>query len=175
MAIYAGIDLHSNSNFLSVVDNAGKIIEKRKLANDVQAILHPLATYRDQLQGIAIESTFNWYWIVDALMDEGYRVHLANPAAIQKYSGLKHSDDASDAAWLAEMLRLNVLPEGYIYPKAERPIRDLLTETRALGTSENLIDHKFAGHCIPEQRSFAAGTHDQATQDKPCRTLVRRK
>lgn len=126
MAIYAGIDLHSNSNFMSVVDDAGKIIEKRKLANDVQAILHPLATYRDQLQGIAIESTFNWYWIVDTLMDEGYRVHLANPAAIQKYSGLKHSDDASDAAWLAEMLRLGVLPEGYIYPKAERPIRDLL-------------------------------------------------
>ncbi|SFL69491.1 hypothetical protein SAMN05421830_10512 [Desulfomicrobium norvegicum] len=76
MALYAGIDLHSNSNsnFLSVVDDAGKIIEKRKLANDVQTILHPLAAYRDQLQEIAIESTFNWYWIVDALMDEGYRV-----------------------------------------------------------------------------------------------------
>lgn len=111
---------------MSVVDDAEKIIEKRKVANDVQAILHPLATCRDQLQGIAIESTFNWYWIVDALMDEGYRVHLANPAAIQKHSGLKHSDDASDAAWLAEMLRLGVLPEGCIYPKAERPIRDLL-------------------------------------------------
>jgi hypothetical protein len=53
MAIYAGIDLHSNSNFLSVVDSAGKIIEKRKLANDDQAILHPLAPYRDQIQGIA--------------------------------------------------------------------------------------------------------------------------
>ena len=52
------------------------------------------------ITGIAIESTFNWYWIVDALMDEGYRVHLANPAAIQKYSGLKHSDDASDAAFV---------------------------------------------------------------------------
>jgi transposase len=90
---------------LPVVDSAGKIIEKRKLANDVQAILHPLAAYRDQLQGVVIESTFNWYWIVDALLDEGYRVHMANPAAIQKYSGLKQSDDASDAAWLAEMLQ----------------------------------------------------------------------
>jgi transposase len=59
-------------------------------------------------------------------MEEGYRVHLANPAAIQKYKGLKHSDDTSDAFWLAEMLRLAILPEGYIYPKAERPIRDLL-------------------------------------------------
>jgi hypothetical protein len=64
------------------------------------------------------ESTFNWYWLVDGLMDLGYRVHLANPAAIQQYSGLKYTDDDSDALWLAEMLRLGILREGYIYPKA---------------------------------------------------------
>ena len=59
-------------------------------------------------------------------MDAGYRLHLANPAAIQQYSGLKYTDDHSDARWLAHLLRLGVLPEGYIYPKAQRPIRDLL-------------------------------------------------
>ena len=59
-------------------------------------------------------------------MDAGYRVHLANPGAIQQYSGLKHTDDHSDARWLAHLLRLGVLPEGYIYPKAQRPLRDLL-------------------------------------------------
>jgi transposase len=59
-------------------------------------------------------------------METGYKVHLANPSAIQQYSGLKHSDDQHDAFWLAEMLRLGILPEGYIYPKEERPIRDLL-------------------------------------------------
>jgi transposase len=73
-----------------------------------------------------VESTFNWYWLVDALMDEGYRVHLANPSAIQQYKGLKSSDDVHDAFWLANMMRLGILPEGYIYPKEERPIRDLL-------------------------------------------------
>jgi transposase len=76
--------------------------------------------------GIVVESTFNWYWLVDTLMSEGYKVHLANPAAIQQYSGKKHADDKHDAFWLAEMLRLGILPEGYIYPKEERPIRDLL-------------------------------------------------
>jgi transposase len=59
-------------------------------------------------------------------MDEGYKVHLANPTAIQKYSGLKHAGDQHDAFWLADMLRLEILPEGYIYPKEDRPIRDLL-------------------------------------------------
>jgi transposase len=58
--------------------------------------------------------------------EAGYRVHLANPSAIQRYSGLKYADDQHDAFWLAEMLRLGILPEGYIYPKEERPVRDLL-------------------------------------------------
>jgi transposase len=63
---------------------------------------------------------------VDALMDAGYQVHLANTAAIVQYSGLKYSDDDSDAAWLAKLLRLGLLPEGYIYPKEQRAVRDLL-------------------------------------------------
>ena len=59
-------------------------------------------------------------------MDAGYRLHLANPAAMQQYNGLKYTDDRSDARWLAHVLRLGVLPEGYIYPQAQRPVRDVL-------------------------------------------------
>jgi transposase len=40
--------------------------------------------------------------------------------------------DKHDAFWLAQMLRLEILPEGYIYPKEERPIRDLLRKRRHL-------------------------------------------
>jgi transposase len=58
-------------------------------------------------------------------MDAGDRLHLANPAAIQQYSGLKYPDDHSDARWLAHLLRLGVLPKGYIYPQTQRPVRDL--------------------------------------------------
>jgi transposase len=75
---------------------------------------------------VVVESTYNWSWLVDGLMEADYRVHLANPAAIQQYSGLKYTDDQSDARWLAHWLRLGVLPEGYIYPKAERAVRDVL-------------------------------------------------
>ena len=60
------------------------------------------------------------------LLEAGYRVHLANPAAMQQYSELKYTDDHSDARWLAHLLRLGALPEGYIYPEAERAVRDLL-------------------------------------------------
>jgi transposase len=50
---------------------------------------------------------------------------LANTTAIKKYEGLKYSGDFADAAYLAQLLRLGLLPEGYIYPRAERAARDL--------------------------------------------------
>ena len=99
---------------------------KRRLRNQPEIIRETLLPFKTDIVGIVVESTYNWYWLVDFLTEEGYRVHLANPSQIKQYSGLKHSDDKNDAFWLAEMLRLKILPEGYIYPKEQRPLRDLL-------------------------------------------------
>ncbi len=58
-----------------------------------------LDPFKDSLQGLVVESTSNWYWLVDGLMEHGYKVHCANPAAIKQYEGLKHSDDNWDFIW----------------------------------------------------------------------------
>ncbi len=126
MPLYVGDDLHSNNNFLAICDQDGKRIFQKKLKNDPEVILTALEPFKHDIEQIAVESTYNWYWLVDLLMDEHYDVKLANPSAIQQYQGLKHSDDKHDAFWLAEMLRLGILPTGHIYPKETRPIRDLL-------------------------------------------------
>lgn len=126
MPLYSGIDLHSNNLMAAIMDEAGKRILKKRLINDRELVLTMLEPYRTELVGIVVESTYNWYWLVDALMDHGYPVHLANPSAIQQYSGLKYLDDNHDAFWLANLLRLGTLKEGYIYPKEDRPLRDLL-------------------------------------------------
>ena len=114
MRLYAAFDLHSRSSHLAILDQQSKRVFKGKLANHAEALIGALEPFKEAIAGVVVESTFNWYWLVDTLMEAGYRVHLANPTAIQKYKGLKHSDDTSDALWLAEMLRLGILPEGYI-------------------------------------------------------------
>lgn len=126
MKLYGAIDLHSNNNVTVLIDEQDHVVYQKRLPNDLPLITEQLSGYQDRLQGIVVESTFNWYWLVDGLMEQGHRVHLANTAAIQQYEGLKYTDDHSDARWLAHILRLAVLPEGYIYPKEERAVRDLL-------------------------------------------------
>jgi transposase len=126
MPLYGGIDLHANNSVVVLMNEQHEVIYQKRLPNDLPTILEQLAPYHADIEGLVVESTYNWYWLVDGLMDADYRVHLANPAAIQQYNGLKYSDDHSDARWLGHLLRLGVLPEGYIYPKADRAVRDLL-------------------------------------------------
>ncbi len=126
MKAYAGIDLHSSNNYMGIIDDQDKRLFQKRLPNNLDEVLSALSPYKKKLQGIVIESTYNWYWLVDGLNKHGYKVHLANTSAIKQYEGLKHTDDKSDAFWLAHLKRLNILPEGYIYPKNERPVRDLL-------------------------------------------------
>lgn len=124
--LYAGFDLHSSSSYLGIMDEGGKRFLSRKLPNDPERIVEALRPHAKRIVGVAVESTYNWYWLVDLLMEHGYKTHLANPSAMQQYKGRKHKDDRHDAFWLAEMLRLKILPEGYIYPKQTRGVRDLL-------------------------------------------------
>ncbi len=122
---YTGIDLHSNNCVIVVADETDRILCKRRVPNELAGVLALLEPYRAELVGVAVESTFNWYWLVDGLQAAGYRVHLVNTSAIKQYEGLKHSGDDTDAAHLAQLLRLGILPTGYICPREERALRDL--------------------------------------------------
>ena len=126
MALYCGIDLHSRDSWLAILDEGLEVIGETKVGNDLETILRVLEPHREALVGVAVESTFNWYWLVDGLMDAGHCVHLTNTWAVKQYEGLKYTDDRHDARWLAHLLALGILPEGYIYPKEERSARDLM-------------------------------------------------
>ncbi len=126
MKNYCGIDLHSNNNVMVVIDETDQILLEKKLPNKLDTILKALSRIREPISAIAVESTYNWYWLVDGLQEAGYTLHLVNTTAVKQYDGLKYSDDKYDAFHLAHLMRLGILPTGYIYPKEERAVRDLL-------------------------------------------------
>ena len=149
MELYAGLDLHSRNTYIGIMDKAFNRVFKKRVPNHLEHILQTLDPFRDQIKGFVVESTYNWYWLVDGLMDAGYSsAHLANPSAIKQYEGLKHSDDQHDAFFLAQLLILGILPQGYIYPKKGRPVRDLARKRMFL------VQHKTA-HILSLQSLIA--------------------
>lgn len=126
MPLYCGIDLHSNNSVVSIIDENDNIVQEKRLDNDLDLIQAFIQPYQLDIQGIVVESTYNWYWLVDGLIEAGYPLHLANTLAIQQYNGIKHTNDQTDARYLAHLLRLGILPTGFIYPKTMRAVRDLL-------------------------------------------------
>lgn len=140
MALYCGIDLHSNNSVVAILDEKDNTIYEQRLPNDLAIIVGVLRTYQAELAGCVVESTYNWYWLVDGLMDAGFQVHLAHTGAMPQYAGLKYSNDFSDARQLAHLLRLGILPTGYIYPKEERALRDLLRR-RLLLVRQKTLHH----------------------------------
>jgi transposase len=132
MSLYCGIDLHANNSYVVVSDPDDVVVLGQRYPNDLGRILGALEPYREEVAGVAVESTFNWYWLVDGLRESGHTVHLVNPLAAQQYQGLKYADDRSDARWLAKMLRLGILPTGWICPPEERGVRDLLRKRMQL-------------------------------------------
>jgi transposase len=124
--MYCGIDLHSNNCFVSIRDETHSDVLCRRLRNDLGTILETLEPYRGEIVAVAVESTFNWYWLVDGLKEAGYDVRLVNTTKSSDYSGMKFTDDRHDARWIAHLLTLGILPEGYIMPPPERGLRDLL-------------------------------------------------
>jgi transposase len=84
MKLYTAFDLHSNNSYLGIIDENGKRIFKKKLRNDPAMIRETLKPFKSDIEGVVVESTYNWYWLVDLLKEEEYRVHLANPSKIQQ-------------------------------------------------------------------------------------------
>ncbi len=89
MPRYGGIDLHAHNSVVVLLNDPDQVLYQKRLANHLPTILEPLTLHHSALKGVVVESTYNWYWLVDGLMEAGDRVHLATPAAIQQYRGLK--------------------------------------------------------------------------------------
>jgi transposase len=145
---FLGLDLHSNNVVGVMIDDSERWVLKRKFKPSLPHILSTLEPYKETIRYIGIEATYNWYWIVDGVKDAGYKVRLAHPPAIEGNSGKKRTDDYKEAFNLAHLLRVNNFPDAYIYPKQERPLRDLLrkrsllvkTKTQYMLSFTNLVN-----------------------------------
>jgi transposase len=122
---YCGIDLSARDSSICVIDETLAVMLHQKVRNDLSRIINLLEPFKPDIK-IVVESTFNWYWLVDGLQASGFEVHLAHSLGLAMITAAKVKTDARDALTLAKLLLAGVIPRAYIYPSQTRPIRDLL-------------------------------------------------
>lgn len=125
MDLYCGIDLGSRRSHLCVVDAQGDIRFERGVDNDLSSMTALFASF-DGTMHVVVESTFNWYWLADGLVERGYNVTLAHPLALRAITAARVKTDKRDARTLAQLHRLGAIPRAAIIPKPQRNIRDIM-------------------------------------------------
>jgi transposase len=123
---FAGIDIHKKYSFMTIVDQKGYVQEQGRFEHATQSsdIISTLLKYGGKIQA-TMESSYGWYWLADSLERDKIPFKLAHPQKINAIAGAKKTDKG-DAKILADLLRIQLLPEAWVPDKADRQLKELL-------------------------------------------------
>jgi len=112
--------------YICVMDREGDILVHRNVrGNNFEYFLGLVEPYRHRLT-VCCECTFNWYWLADACLDAGIEFVLGHALYMSAIHGFKTKNDKTDSMQLAHLLRSNLIPPAYVYPRQKRAVRGLL-------------------------------------------------
>lgn len=122
---FVGIDLHRQRSVIVRQTDTGEPLSAVRIVNDPVALQLELERAGTDPE-VVLEATYGWYWAVDVLQAGGARVHLAHPLGVKGFRYRRVKNDVRDAGDLADLLRMNRLPQAWIAPPATRELRELV-------------------------------------------------
>jgi transposase len=122
---FVGIDLHRRRSVIVRTSAEGEVLENVQITNDVEQLTEVIRRAGENPE-VVVEATYGWYWAADALQAAGANVHLAHPLGVKAFEYRRVKNDFRDARDLADLMRMNRLPEAWIAPPATRELRELV-------------------------------------------------
>lgn len=123
--LYAGIDVHRKTSYISVIDAKGNRVAQRNLPSEIGAIAEFLGGLAE-VPGIVMESTSAWYWLYDGLSERGFEVVVSDPRKTKAIASARIKNDKLDAHMLAQLLRAGLVATVYVSPPEYRELKELL-------------------------------------------------
>nr|WP_301851102.1 transposase [Rhodococcus pyridinivorans] len=110
---FVGTDLHRQRSVIVRQSETGEQLSTVRIINDPASLVLQLEKAGEHPE-VVLEATYGWYWMVDALQSAGAHVHLAHPLGVKGFRYHRVKNDVRDASDLADLLRMNRLPEAWI-------------------------------------------------------------
>jgi transposase len=125
---YLGLDYHSTSIQVCVLDAGGKVLGNRSVPNDVQAVREFVEQVADGrlIAGGALEACCGAAKLAEQLRGWGWNVSLAHAGLCSKMKQNPDKTDFSDAHLLADLVRVGYLPRVWLPPEEIRDLRRLV-------------------------------------------------
>jgi len=76
MRLHCGLELRHNDILAALVTDDGKVLIKKTMPNNAEALISFLEPYRPQLSDITMEETENWRMLVGPLAEHGFRTQV---------------------------------------------------------------------------------------------------
>ncbi len=124
MKHYIGCDAHKKYSVFAGISEAGEVIQAKRVEHDRKAFRFFLESLPKASQ-IAVETTGNWYWLVDEMEEAGHTPSLVHAARAKLMMGQINKTDKLDARGLAILARNGTLPDVWIPPGELRDQREL--------------------------------------------------
>jgi len=132
-ALVCGLDVHRDSTYATILDSNGKIASQGRMNND--KVLSFLASYR--IDKIGMESSNQVAPLYRELTRKGYAVSVSYPKKARYIVEAKIKSDRVDSKAIAELVRLDALPQAYM-PDQETVMLREKTRRRAFLVRERV-------------------------------------
>jgi len=124
--LHAGIDLHKKTSVVTVVDDDGaEVVAGYRLENEEDEIREFFASFDGELD-VVLEAGPSWQWMCDLLDDMEIDNVLCHPLKVKAIASARIKTDRIDSGILAQLLRMDFLPESYKPDLDTRHLRELL-------------------------------------------------
>lgn len=124
---FMGVDIHKRFCVFTELDSKGNVIKRGKFGNNIKE-LSVFAGSLDRSVQLVVEPVLNYLWFLDQVESYVHSVHLATPFKVRIIAESKAKTDRYDSRMLAELLRINFLPESFIAPREVRELRELIRQ-----------------------------------------------
>ena len=149
--LYAGVDAHRASAHITVMDETGKILRRKRVSSSPEGLKEALGDYQEPIKAV-VEATYNWGPVYDWLAEIADEVILAHPAKVRAIADARIKTDTIDSRTLAHLLRADLIPAAYAPSKETRAVKRVLRQRMFFVRLQTMLKNRI--HALLSQHAI---------------------